>query len=1409
MLTGLLALCLLLAAPAPTLGQEGLNKLIEKAEAYYVEGDYGKAAKTNAKLQKKARKKFGEESPYMATGLVKQARYMVGNGLIVGMEDVLKKGLDMSAKVNGGKDPGHARNLLDATEVLTYHGNYLWASKCLEQATEILQLSGQLDEVLAAQLDMQKAEILIGQGYYSQALQLLNKHQDFLKQQAVDRISYVDDKGRPKSRRLDPEEVELRMGAFAACVTNRANALRFQGRFISADSAFLAADAWIDKNMGRRTIAYAKNLFLIAQMLEENGSIDLPEKQYEKALRFAKNGRKPSHLLALDVQEALIRNLMRQEKKGKRKIVQTDFDKVTRKAFDKKSIHNLKYLLIEYEGRLNKERLRNLENQANDILTGYDLVPQYHPARIRLLTFLYRVAIIDEKYQNGEGYLEQILSIKENLYGKEAPQYHLTQLRLAGHYVKYTDKLDEAEAIYAHSWNNVLSNEITFGHVDYMDLLNEQAELYMLRDKYATASELLETALESARAKYDNEDVEYGRELDKIAQLQIKIGQYQKAQANTLEALEILKSKDGYEAYYASALETQARLKAIFGEFDAAEDFLFAADKYQGRASLSLDKNTLTGIDNMANLHLSMGNFGIAERLLDESIVYKRKLLSPTSSRLVEPLTDYSKLLLTKGDYTAAENTIRQAANIALRVYGENSTKTAKVYMMFAELYTTLGDYERAEEYTLKATNIRQKEFGDEHIDLATGLAQLGLLRFYQDAKPESIEPLLLKARGIILGKLGPENPKYAEVLEDLAKLYIADGRFDDAYGLLAAATAIWKSKLGRRNNIKLASIYALLGDIYYFQKDFDLAEDNYQDAMRLYRKFFSREHPEYVKMLSKMAKVYYMQDDPRRAKSSIEEALANYNQYIKVFFPALSEREKTKFWNTIRADYEFFNSLAIQQRDRYPELVAMMYNNALLTKALLLNSSIKMRQRIVNSTDEALKAKFNEWNGKKEQMTKILAMSDEEVQASGLDPVDLAQEIELLEKELSQKSELFAQSFEEKAVSWENVQSALKDNEVAIEMVRFRHFDHVFTDSVIYAVMYVTPQSKKEPSVVVLGNGQKLEGRYLKYYRNCIKYRLEDSYSYQQFWEPIEKAIPASSTLYLSPDGVYNQINLEAIPVNNERYVLDNSNIILVSNTKSLYFRKVKTRLVQQEKQAVIFGNPQFYAANDQGQVAKAAGTRVVQLPGTQKEIEELKALMKAKGWTASEYLMGEASEDSIKQMYNPKVFHIATHGFFKPKEALSKAEETIDINNAKAYENPLLRTGLLLSGAGDILKETAFNYNMESGILTAYEAMNLNLDYTELVVLSACETGLGDIEAGEGVYGLQRAFLVAGAQSLIMSLFKVDDQATKQLMVKFYKKWLETGNKRQAFIDAKKEIRVEYQDPIYWGAFIMIGLD
>ena len=203
----------------------------------------------------------------------------------------------------------------------------------------------------------------------------------------------------------------------------------------------------------------------------------------------------------------------------------------------------------------------------------------------------------------------------------------------------------------------------------------------------------------------------------------------------------------------------------------------------------------------------------------------------------------------------------------------------------------------------------------------------------------------------------------------------------------------------------------------------------------------------------------------------------------------------------------------------------------------------------------------------------------------------------------------------------------------------------------------------------------------------------------------------------------------------------------------------------------------------------------------------------MLAQNWKTELYLKSEAIEEVIKKANSPKILHIATHGFFF--EDVKKKDELNGKGNS-FFENPLLRSGLVFAGVNNTInriKSTNFNSlenrKTEDGILTAYEVMNLTLYNTELVVLSACGTGLGDIKNGEGVYGLQRAFKVAGAKNIIMSLWNVDDKATQELMSTFYTIWLKSGDLHNAFRESQlKSIKSKANShPRYWGAFVRVG--
>ncbi len=298
---------------------------------------------------------------------------------------------------------------------------------------------------------------------------------------------------------------------------------------------------------------------------------------------------------------------------------------------------------------------------------------------------------------------------------------------------------------------------------------------------------------------------------------------------------------------------------------------------------------------------------------------------------------------------------------------------------------------------------------------------------------------------------------------------------------------------------------------------------------------------------------------------------------------------------------------------------------------------------------------------------------------------------------------------------------------------------------------------------------------------------------------------------VYFSPDGVFHSINMKTL-YNPEtgNYLGDEIDLELVTSGKDVLQEKVAPL---PQKLGLLIGNPDFgREANDTSRerntdfaellASVERGSGLSPLPGTEKEVQQIQALLKANQWRVTTLLNADATEEALKNMLKPNVLHIATHGFFQ-----EDVKGEIKYNN-----NPLYRSGLLLSGAAKTLESKVdlrgnAQIGNEAGILTAFEALNLNIDNTDLVVLSACETGLGEIRNGEGVYGLQRAFKLAGARTILMSLWKVNDQTTQELMVSFYENWFGGMSKREAFDTAQTQLRAKYEHPYYWGAFVLIG--
>jgi CHAT domain-containing protein len=207
--------------------------------------------------------------------------------------------------------------------------------------------------------------------------------------------------------------------------------------------------------------------------------------------------------------------------------------------------------------------------------------------------------------------------------------------------------------------------------------------------------------------------------------------------------------------------------------------------------------------------------------------------------------------------------------------------------------------------------------------------------------------------------------------------------------------------------------------------------------------------------------------------------------------------------------------------------------------------------------------------------------------------------------------------------------------------------------------------------------------------------------------------------------------------------------------------------------------------------------------LPGSEREVRDIAQKLDGKKWATAVFTGTEATEDNLKKVKSPKVLHLATHGYILNTE---KQTDFKGFKRAQTDKNPAIRSMLCFTGAEDAI-EGKYIPGQSDGILNAYEASVLQLEGTELVVLSACNTGLGKIQHGEGVYGLQRAFRIAGAKSLIMSFWEVEDAATALLMTTFYENWTSGMSKPDAFRKAQLALKAKYPQPFYWGSFVLVN--
>ena len=848
-----------------------------------------------------------------------------------------------------------------------------------------------------------------------------------------------------------------------------------------------------------------------------------------------------------------------------------------------------------------------------------------------------------------------------------------------------------------------------------------------------------------------------------------------KNQSDVTPAQRIREDLDIAEQMYAARGFKLAELK-----------FLDVKSQYE-TASLTNNINYSKVHADLGLIYAKMGRYSTSEKFAVDALAMREKSLGRNSKAGASSLNNIAVLYQETARYNEAEKYFMEALGVIKNKIGEQSQEYATVLNNQAVLYSKIGRYDAAVEKLKQASSIldAMNKSADDKAGIQSNLASL-YQRMGKFAESETIYLNLEKQL-----KTSSKSPYYAGVLNNLALLYIQMNKLDKVESYLKSSSDVYLKRFGTQNP-NYAKVLNDLGNFYRTQNRFPEAESKLTQALGIRLLALGENHPDYVKSQEDLGILYWKKGDLAKAKDNFKASIDKSIDFVNRYFPPMSEAEKTKYWDILQPRFQRFFNYALDANASDPSILNDMYNYQMATKALLLSSTNKIKQAILSSGKQDLIKDYLAWLEKKETLARYYSLSKEDLNNQKIDLASLEQEANAMERSLSERSSDFSQGYHTYVIDFQNIASTLADNEAAVEIVRIGTYDKDFTADSKYAAL-VLAKGAAAPKLVVLDNGAQLETRYAKFYKNAVIQKIADQYSYQQFWSKIEPVLAGKKTIYVSPDGVYNQINLNTLKSETGNYLINQYDFILVGNSKDIIALK-SAKAVAAKKNAFLLGFPNY------------GGDAVAALPGTKVEVEGISRILKTAGYNVTLAEQADATEAKLKSISGPVLVHIATHGYFLQDAGSGAAG--VDVENAK--NNPLLRSGILLAGASKTIKGDEMP-NLESndnGVLTAYEAMNLNLSGTELIALSACQTGLGDVRAGEGVYGLQRAFIVAGAKSLVMSLWKVDDAATQALMTNFYTNLSKGGSKVKAFKQAQLQLMTKYKEPYYWGAFVMIGM-
>lgn len=977
----------------------------------------------------------------------------------------------------------------------------------------------------------------------------------------------------------------------------------------------------------------------------------------------------------------------------------------------------------------------------------------------------------------------------------------------------------------------------------FIDILIEVANLHCAQQQPLEAILPLERALSISEKKFGLESKEAAKTLASLGNTRALAGQFEPAidcLKRSLEIRERILSPTNTDV--AVSLYNLGSLYVEHDENERGIPLLGRSvqilEKYHDPGNVVSVFAYTAALNNLGAAQVGTGNCEKGIGLLQQSLKVTESAFGAASINVVNTLNSLAVAFRHHGDFDRAQQSLERALRILEGAPPYKNGERINTLNNLAQLALDRGDEEAALKLFSQSQKTGEYLLGPAELPLAYSLNGLALISQRRGDFHEALD-FFERSLAILENKFGPLNQTVASVLSNIASLLEKTGDKTRALSTIQRALAI-QEKILPENHPDIALTLNNLASFSVGRGDLANAKLLFRKSLIITDAAIGKDNPDSCARLENLGIVEFLTGDAAKGLGEFVESSRRWRRYLASQMVFQQGTEASRKQQYILSSRDWFHSLCSAAQASFTKAAAyfgaeqLAFSKALLEEIETVKARLTVDNRVqVQALREqavSLRLQLDEY---KHQEITEWAQERYEWRKSKRDRLE--NDLKATEAKIAAASELVAKTVREGDLTLSEIASGLLPHSALLDFIEYRRTDFTAGNSQWkehrYAVYLTFPLTGNSTNIVVervdLGEAAPINDNIALVCRRMSagQYAAPDlSAALQQLhalvYAPIARYLTNTSHLIICPDGQLSRVPFEILPVG-KNFLVEEKTVSYITSGREIA-RLSKPGKHSGRSRSVVMGNPDFDRSlasphRSVSDVQLAAAPAVLSpltrhfdslkfqpLPGAEAEARSIASIL---GKDTKLYLGAEAGVAELKSVKSPRVLHLATHGFYFPNQEINLLRRLAAGSGNNNWENPLARCGLAMAGANHAMQIT--NAQTDNGLVTGLEASLLDLQGTELVILSACDSGTGEVKIGEGVMSLRRAFLIAGAKTVLASHWDISDKATRQLMTEFMRRWQNGEPRAAAWRNAQLSLlhSSNFSNPYFWAAFTLTG--